>query len=366
MKRVPILAVLVVLSATAVRKAAPRPQATLRDAAGRIELLVGAAVDPRHFSEPEYADTLAREFNMIEPENAMKWPQTELAPGRFDFSRGDAVVSFAEAHQMKVRGHNLLWGIHNPAWLEKGTFTPAGLHDLMQRHIATVAGHFAGKVFAWDVVNEAFDKDGHLAHSIWFDQPGIGLAGKGTAYIEQAFRWAHEADPKALLFYNDYAAEGVNAKSNAIYAMVKDFKQRGVPIDGVGLQMHLRIGDTAELSSLDANISRLAALGLQVHITELDVALPITADGRLEDPADAKRQADIYALVARSCAVHPACTAFQTWGFTDKYSWIPGFTHGARGAALPFDGSFQPKPAFDAVLNVFQTARRPPPSSGTP
>lgn len=350
--------VALLLISSLIPKATPRPPKTLREAAQRIGLLVGAAVDPRHFTEPEYADTLAREFNMVEPENAMKWPQTEPAPGRFDFGPGDSVVSFAEAHQMKVRGHNLLWGIHNPAWLEKGTFTAAELHDLMQRHIATVAGHFAGKVFAWDVVNEAFNKEGHLAHSIWFDQPGIGLADKGTAYVEQAFRWAHEADPKALLFYNDYAAESINAKSDAIYAMVKDFRQRGVPIDGVGLQMHLRIGETAELSSLDANIGRLAALGLQIHVTELDVALPMTSDGQLRDPADLGRQAEIYALVARACARNPACTAFQTWGFSDRYSWIPGFTHGARGDALPFDASYQPKPAFDSVLNAFRSGKR--------
>jgi endo-1,4-beta-xylanase len=360
MKKFPIFAVLVVLSAPATREAAPRRQRTLREAAARIGLLVGAAVDPRHFSEPDYADTLALEFNMIEPENAMKWPQTEPAPRRFDFGPGDAVVSFAEAHQLKVRGHNLLWGIHNPAWLEKGTFTPAELHDLMQRHIATVAGHFAGKVFAWDVVNEAFDSNGGLRHSVWFDQPGIGLADKGTAYIEQAFRWAHDADPKALLFYNDYAAEGINAKSDAIYAMVKDFKERGVPIDGVGLQVHLSLADADKLSSLDANLSRLAALGLQVQITELDVGLPIPANGQLRDPKDARRQADLYALVARACVENPACTAFQTWGFTDKYSWIPGFTHGTRGDALLFDAQYGPKPTFNAVLNIFRSAKRRP------
>jgi endo-1,4-beta-xylanase len=353
----------IILVSSFVCDAAPRHQQSLRETADRIGLLVGAAVDPRHFSEPEYADTLAREFNMVEPENAMKWTQTELAPGHFDFSRGDAVVEFAEAHQMKVRGHNLLWGIHNPDWLEAGRFAPAELHDLMQHHIATVAGHFAGKVFAWDVVNEAFDKDGTLRHSIWFDQPGIGLADQGTAYIEQAFRWAHEADPKALLFYNDYAAEGVNAKSDAIYAMAKDFKARGVPIDGVGLQMHLALADADRLSSLDANIARLAALGLQVHITELDVGLPITADGQPRDQEDLRRQADLYGLVARACAANPACTAFQTWGFTDKYSWIPAFTHGERGAALPFDASYQPKPAYDAILKAFEQAKAKEPGA---
>jgi endo-1,4-beta-xylanase len=359
MKRRLALAVLIALFLPAAHEAAPRRPRTLREAADRIGLLVGAAVNPAHFSEPEYAATLAREFNMIEPENAMKWPLTEPAPGQFDFSGGDSVVSFAEAHRMKVRGHNLLWHEQNPGWLNNGQFTGAELHDIVRRHISTVARHFAGRVFAWDVVNEAFDEDGAVRHSIWFDRPGIGLADKGTAYVEQAFRWAHDADPKALLFYNDYAAEGINAKSDAIYAMVKDFKQRGVPIDGVGLQMHISTADAANLSSLDANISRLAALGLQVHVTEMDVGLPVAADGQLRDPADAGRQADLYGLVARACAANPGCTAFQAWGFTDKYSWIPAFTHGQHGAALLFDAAYKPKPAFDAVLDAFRTARRP-------
>lgn len=358
-----LLAALATVMAPAARQAAPRRPPALGDAAGRIGLLVGAAADPAHFAEADYAATLAREFNMVEPENAMKWRRTEPAPGRFDFAQGDSVVGFAEAHGMKVRGHNLLWGSHNPAWLADGHYMAPELREIMRRHIATVAGHFAGKVFAWDVVNEAFGRDGRLAHSIWYDRPGIGLADKGTAYIEQAFRWAHEADPKALLFYNDYAAEGINAKSDAIYAMVKDFKRRGVPIDGVGLQMHLSPADAAGLSTLGANIARLAALGVQVHITEMDVGLPITPDGQPRDPSDLKRQADLYGLVARTCAADPGCTAFQTWGFTDKYSWIPLFSHRERGAALLFDAGYRPKPAYDALMRAFAEAR---PRAGRP
>ena len=348
---------------------------SLREAAGRIGLLVGAAVNPARLSEPNYAGTLAREFNMIEAENVMKWPYTEPARGQFSFEHGDEVAAFAEAHQMKVRGHNLLWFSHNPAWLTDGHFTPPELRDIMHQHIAHVAGHYAGKVFAWDVVNEAFDSRGGLTHSIWYDRPGTGLASQGTAYIEQAFRWAREADPNALLFYNDYAAETMNAKSDAIYAMVTDFKRRGVPIDGVGLQMHLSLLDAARLSSLDANINRLAALGLQVHITEMDVGLPLRiseqtagqsnpastlASGSAVDTAALQRQAGLYGLVAAVCARDPGCTAFQTWGFTDRYSWIPAFTHGQRGAGLLFDADYKPKLCYDAVLKAFEGVRQPP------
>ena len=138
--------------------------------------------------------------------------------------------------------------------------------------------HYAGQVFAWDVINEALDENGHLRDSPWYNQPGIGLAGKGTAYIEQVFRWAREADPHALLFYNEAQGEGLNRKSDAIYAMVKDFRRRGVPIDGVGLQMHISRLDL-DTAAIAANIARLTALGVQVHITELDVSLPIDSNG---------------------------------------------------------------------------------------
>jgi endo-1,4-beta-xylanase len=345
---------------------------SLREAAGRIGLLVGAAVNPDHLSEAEYAGTLAREFNMVEPENVMKWRFTERARGQFDFGPADQIVAFAEAHQMKVRGHNLLWANRNPAWLAHGRFTPPELREIMHQHIARVAGHYAGKVFAWDVVNEAFDAHGGLSHSLWYDRPGIGLAGQGTAYIEQAFRWAREADPKALLFYNDYAAEGLSAKSEAIYHVVSDFKRRGVPIDGVGLQMHVSLADAPKLASLEANINRLAALGLQVHITEMDVGLPLEsgeqAPGQSINPAmnpaptlaDAAQQADLYGRVAGVCARNRGCTAFQTWGFTDRYSWISAFSQGKGGAALLFDAGYKPKSSYDAVLKAFEGVQQPP------
>lgn len=324
---------------------------SLRQEADKIGLLVGAAVNPAWFSQLGYAGTLAREFNMVEPENAMKWTVIEPARGQFNFGPGDAVVAFAEAHHMKVRGHNLLWAIYNPNWLAQGHFSPQALRRIMKHHITTEVRHYRGKVFAWDVVNEAFDSAGQVKHSIWYDRPGIGLAGKGTAYIAQAFRWAHAADPKALLFYNDYDAEGMNAKSDAIYRMVRDFKHRGVPLDGVGLQMHL-MNLKRIPSSVQANMARLASLRVQVQITEMDVGLPVKQGERPSAAAVAK-QAAIYSKIATLCAQQPACTAFQTWGFTDKYSWIPSFTKGRLGAALLFDSNYKPKPAYRAVLDAF-------------
>jgi endo-1,4-beta-xylanase len=326
---------------------------TLRERADKAGVLVGTAVVPQLFGEATYAETLAREFNMIEPENAMKWGAIRPSRETFNFAPGDQVVEFAKAHGQKVRGHCLLWGKYNPAWLNKGKFTPAQLSELMREHITTVAKHFAGQVFAWDVVNESFDAQGDMEHWIWYDSPGIGVAGKGTGYIEQAFRWARGADPKALLFYNDYDTEGLNAKSDAVYAMARDFKKRGVPIDGVGIQAHIFNLSMKEISSLAANIKRLTALGLQVHITEMDVALPINAKNALTEQTDLARQAEIYRFVATACLQQPGCTAFQTWGFTDKYSWIPDYTKGRKGAALLFDQDYHPKAAYKALVEVF-------------
>jgi endo-1,4-beta-xylanase len=333
---------------------------SLREAANSAGILVGAAVRPVLFfgpsSEPAYAETLAREFNMIEAEDAMKWAVVRRNQEGFDFREGDEVVRFAEAHGMKVRGHCLVWDHNNPAWLEQGHFTPDQLSHLLQEHIATEMKHYAGQVFAWDIVNEALDENGRFKDSPWYNRPGIGFAGKDSAYVEQAFRWAREADPQVLLFYNENGAEGLNHKSDAVYAMVKDFKHRGVPIDGVGLQMHISQLDF-DPASVSANIARLTALGLQVHITELDVSLPLDSSG-LANNDDLKRQAEIYRGVVRACLQNPGCTAIQTWGFTDRYSWIGSHTHGARGAALPFDRSYKPKPAYDAILEELTAHRK--------
>jgi len=327
----------------------------LRQAADRAGVLIGAAVRPGLFSEAAYSATLAREFNMAEPEDAMKWWTVRWNPDFFDFRSGDAVVAFAQAHGMKVRGHCLVWDHDNPEWLAQRNHTAIEYSQLLHQHITRVVQHYSGQVFAWDVVNEALDENGNLKDSPWYNRPGIG-AGPGTAYIEQAFRWAHAADSKALLFYNDNGAEGRNRKSDAVYALVKDFRARGVPIDGVGLQMHISHLDF-DPAPVASNIARLAALGLQVHITELDVSLPVQPDGSIE-PQDARRQAEIYRGVVRACLQNPGCTAIQTWGFTDKYSWIGSHSHHTRGGALPFDQSYRPKLAYNAIAEEISTTKR--------
>jgi endo-1,4-beta-xylanase len=327
----------------------PSPPDSLREAAQRSGMLVGTAVRPAQLTEAAYAATLAREFNMLEPEDAMKWEVLRPDSQSFDFSQADRLVDFATRHDMKVRGDPLVWHQQNPPWLTQGRFTPDQLAKLLETHIKTVVGHYRGKVFAWDVANEAFDEQalGRLRDTIWYDRPGIGLSGNGTAYLERCFRWAHEADPQALLFYNEAEAETLGPKSDAIYAMVQEFRKRGVPIDGVGFQMH--IGNLhPDIDSISANIGRFTALGVLVHITEMDVSLPVDANGNA-GPEDVQRQADIYREIAAACLAHRGCTAIQTWGFTDKYSWIGSHSKKTRGAALPFDRNYLPKPAYWAL-----------------
>jgi endo-1,4-beta-xylanase len=349
------------------------PEQSLREAAQASGLLAGTAVRPAALSEPAYASTLAREFNMLEPEDALKWEVVHPEPQSYDFSQADQIVDFATRHGMKVRGHALVWHRQNPKWLTEGKYTSGELAEILEKHIKTVVGHYRGKIFAWDVVNEAFDelRPGELRSTIWRDQPGIAIASsyelratsnpgrselearsstQSYSYIERCFRWAHEADPQALLFYNEAEAETMNPKSDAIYAMVRDFRQRGVPIDGVGFEMHIAHLH-ADVASISANIKRFTALGVQVHITEMDVALPVDAEGNAR-AEDLQLQADIYRQIATACVSHPGCTAIQTWGFTDKYSWIGSHSKKAEGAALLFDRNYRSKPAYVALRNT--------------
>ena len=355
---------------------------TLREAANASGILIGTAVRPYLLSEAAYSATLAHEFNMVEPEDALKWWTIRPTAESFDFKQGDEIVSFAEAHGIKVRGHCLVWDHNNPKWLAEGNKmfiightlvwqnqTPAWFFEdekgaplgkeivteRMRAHIEAVAGRYKGRVNAWDVVNEGLDEKGTPRDSPWYNRPGIGLSDQGTAYIEQAFRWAHEADPKALLFYNEAEGDNLNRKSDAIYTMVRHFKNRGIPIDGIGLQLHLPRLDY-DTGAVAANIERLTRLGLQVHITELDVALPVDSQGGAR-AEDLQRQADAYQRVVRACLQNPGCTAIQTWGFTDKYSWIGSHSHGAQGAGLLFDRAYKPKPAYDAMLKELAAGR---------
>jgi endo-1,4-beta-xylanase len=337
-------------------RAAPEPQAagsaaaTLRQAGDARHITIGAAAASMHFKEADYGAILGSEFSQLQAENEMKFapihPRPDTDPNPYNFKGGDALVAFAQSHNMVVRGHTLVWHDAVPDWVAKGGYSSAQLAEILHGHISTVMRHYAAKVYAWDVVNEAFNDNGTMRHDIWYDQPGIG-AGKGTKYVEQALRWAREADPSAKLFYNDFDAEVVNKKSDAIYAMAKDFKKRGVPLDGIGFQNHvsLRFDDPAKLASYARNLERFAKLGLDLHITELDIRLTDSS------PASLAAQAKLYGEIATVCVQQPACKLIQTWGVTDKQSWIPLYYKG-QGWALLWDDKYQKKPAYAAVRDA--------------
>jgi endo-1,4-beta-xylanase len=318
----------------------PPPGVSLRSLAQARGILIGAAVnEPVLIRDEAYRQVLAREFNMVAPERSMKLGALRRERGRYDFTRADALVSFAQGNAMQVQGHVLVWYQALPPWAVQANFAPDELVSLLKEHIAITVGRYRGRVRYWDVVNEALRANGTLRNDIW-------RRGIGPEYAELAFRWANEADPKAQLFYNEYGGEGLGVKSDGVYEFVQGLRQRGVPIHGVGLQMHVRVDDYPKPEDVAANMRRLAALGVEVHISEMDVRIPMPVT---EEKLNA--QACIYRAMLNVCLSAPNCKSFVLWGFTDKYSWIPEFFPG-YGAGLIFDESYRPKPAYDALVDV--------------
>jgi GH35 family endo-1,4-beta-xylanase len=330
-------------NATPTPTTASQDDSRLVDAAVASGRLVGAAANSGPLgSEAIYRDTLAAHFNYVTAEYEMKWNPIQ-AQGRdtYDYTRADAIVDFALSHGMKVKGHAFVWYQAVPQWAE--SVPDAEFGPLVDDYIQHVAAHFHGKVIAWDVVNEAIADDQPALRDTIF------LRKIGPDYIARAFRTAHAADPDALLFYNEYGAEGLGTKSDQVYALVKGLKEQGVPIDGVGLQMHIKANDHVPVADIIANMKRLAALGLVVNISEMDVRVrevPGTQAEKLEV------QRGVYHDVAGACLAVPQCVSITLWGFTDAHSWIDAF-YGADDPLI-FDEAYQKKPAFfglrDALL----------------
>lgn len=317
----------------------PRAAPTMRELADRGDLNIGTAVDATALKdEAGYRKVLAREFNMVEAENVMKWEAIHPAADTYDFAAGDALVAFARRHDMTVRGHTLAWHQQNPKWLLDADMDRAQAIAVLRDHIQTVVGHYRGQVTQWDVVNEAVPDTGSgLRDNVW-------LRTIGPDYLALAFRFAHEADPAAKLFYNDYDSAGVGKKTDRILALAASLKSDGVPIDGIGIQFHV-------YSSLDFDkIAKMMATAdranLEVAVTEADVALKTPAQ-----PDALAQQAERFSGLLAVCVAAPNCDTFNLWGFTDRHSWIPDFLPGF-GAATPFDENLQPKPAWKALLKA--------------
>ncbi|MFD0855092.1 endo-1,4-beta-xylanase, partial [Actinomadura adrarensis] len=317
---------------------------TLQDAAERSGRVFGAAATQVHMEEADYVRTLNREFNQLTPENEMKWETTEPARGQFNFEPADQLVAHAKKERMKVHGHVLVWHSQLAPWVNEITDRDE-LLSVMRNHIANVAGHYRGKLHQWDVVNEAFDDSPQANRRATIFQNLIG-----DEYIAEAFKAARRADRKAELCYNDYNIDGINPKSDAVYAMVKDFKRRGVPIDCVGLQGHLILGSVP--ADIRQNIERFAKLGVNVYITELDIRMPTPPT-----PEKLAAQAADYRTVVSACVAVRRCKGITVWGVTDKYSWVPDFFPG-EGAALIFDENYAKKPAYFSTLETLNKARR--------
>ncbi len=305
----------------------------LRALADQRGLLIGAAVEPALLVEdPDYPKVLAREFNLVVAENVMKWGALQPTQGRFNFPLADLLVEFAQKHNQAIRGHTLVWHQALPGWVYQ--LNPDQLATALENHIRTVVGRYKGRIAYWDVVNEAIGDDARPRPTPFNALPD---------YLERAFRLARQADPQAKLFYNDYGAEGLGPKSDAIYALVRSLKQKNL-IDGIGFQAHLDSYFSPQQVRMAENLERFAQLGLEIHITEMDVRLV----GNVAREIKLQNQARVYQEVLQVCLRQPRCKAFTLWGFTDLYSWI------TASEPLIFDDEYRPKPAYFALQRTLQ------------
>lgn len=311
--------------------------ANLRESPLKIGAAVG--IDPLK-NDANYRDLLIKEYSSITAENAMKMGIISKGKGQYDFADADYIVNFAQQNNMRVHGHVLLWYRETPAWITSFSGDKEAWKALMKEYIQDVVTHFKGKVGSWDVVNEAILDDGTYRPSIWLEKIG-------TEYIELAFRYAHEADPDAILFYNEYGQEYSHTKHVAINNMIDGLIKKEVPIHGVGLQMHTDINKLEV--RLKYAIKAIAARNLKVHVSELDVS--INPDNKADvvfTDSLAHKQQDIYRYVTQGMMEIPENLQFgiTTWGVTDQYSW----RYNAPDWVLPFDKNYKRKLAYDGIL----------------
>jgi endo-1,4-beta-xylanase len=348
--------------------------AALKDAFQGI-FRIGAAITPSTFEEKDARAVaiVTGQFNTISPENVLKWEPIHPRPDTYNFDPADRYVAFGEKYKMFIVGHNLVWHSQTPQWVfkdDKGApLTRDALLERMHDHIRTVVGRYKGRIGGWDVVNEALNEDGTLRKSQWLNIIG-------DDYIAKAFQFAHEADPAAELYYNDYSLENEPKRKGAV-ELIQKLKAQSIPIKAIGLQGHDKLDWPTAQQQADT-IEAFAALGIQVNITELDVdVLPRTAPGNSADvsatarggagtnpyaaglPDDvqqtlARRYAELFAIFVK----YRACIGRVTfWGVTDGGSWLNNFPiRGRTNYPLLFDREGQPKPAFYSVIG---TARGP-------
>ena len=340
----------------------------LKPLAVRLQLNLGSAVQSGvlQYNDDggQYEKAILANCTMIEPENDLKPPSLWLGVGQYDFSNSDYIVNWARTNGLKVRGHVLIYarddGYTIPGWLlaMENSITPDQARGMLHDYIRAVVGRYHGKIFAWDVINEAID-DGstgnpfNLRNSFWFRKLGRG-------FVADAFRFAHEADPTCKLYYNDYNIEAGGQKADNLFAMLDYLKGQRSAISGVGLQFHRSVGDQPYPGDgYYSMLSRIKARNLNFMITELDVSMPVYNYPQ-NDPNfgiipinsnDLLTQANNYRAFFKMALGFKNCQGIQLWGMNDSHSWIPWFSGGGRGAALYLDKNYGHKPAFDAIAN---------------
>lgn len=365
----------VLLLAFGVAASAQAPQ-TLKDAY-KGDFYIGTAINAGEIDGQDARNVaiIASQFNSISPENALKWERIHPQPEKYDFRLPDLYVEFGVKHDMYIHGHTLVWHNQTPAWVfhdGKGNLlTRDALLARLRDHIHTVVGRYKGRIQSWDVVNEVLNEDGTLRQSLWYKIIG-------PDYIAKAFEYAHEADPQALLCYNDYNLEN-EPKRNGAIALVKELKSKGVPIGCVGIQDHDHL-DWPTMEQEDATISALAALGVKVAISELDIdVLPaaghqptadisyhVAQDSKLNPyvnglpEAVSKQLAERYSDLFRVFLKHRGQIVRVTlWGVTNNESWLNDFpVRGRTNYPLLFNRAGEPTAAFNAVLRVGADARQ--------
>ena len=312
--------------------ATPLPGQPLRALAKQRGIEVGTAVRGEvQKRNRAYRQLVAQQFSSATPENEMKWSAVQPSPGKFEFDGADDIVRQAKEAGQKIRGHTLVWHAQLPPWVRQ-----LGTDDLRQatrEHIRAVMQRYAADVGVWDVVNEPITDRVGLRNSVFLRRLGPG-------YIADAFRSARTADRDAKLYLNEIGAEGIGPKSDRLYEVVRGLKAEGVPIDGVSFQTHANLDGLP--ADFVANMQRFKALGLDVAITEADVALKLPPSA-----ADLRAQGKVYSAIVRSCLAVD-CRSLTFWGFTDGRSWISE-TQAGMGSATMLDGELRPKPAFGAV-----------------
>ena len=318
-------------------------QSLLKDA---IPFRLGASVNPRLLAENEaYRNIASQEFTSMTAENHMKMMLIHPAADYFDFSKGDEIVAFAAKSGKRMHGHTLVWHNQVPQWMKDFQGDQKAWEAMLKTHIQTVVTHYKGKVSGWDVVNESFLDDGSLRPSLWADHI--------PDYIAKSFQWAHEADPEATLFYNDYGQDGHPKKMQAILDLVADLKKRKIPIHGLGLQMHINVDSKrAEIQDI---ISKSVQTGLAIHFSELDIA--VNPKNNPDYSYQESTQNELFAFVFKAYRAIPAKQQYGItfWNVSDKDSWLRGYFKRPKEYPLLFDDKYAKKTGYTNLINSLKT-----------